>query len=408
MNRGSLPLGFTVATLLLVLQACGGEAGPDGPGDVAVTDSAGIRIVDNTGDGVWSDGESWGVDEIFRVGGIDAETDAMFGQIISVDVDDRGRVFVADQQARRVSVFDADGALLSTVGQPGSGPGEIGPMFMGMFERGGEVWTIDPGSQGIQKFSPDGEFLGATPFDIMGGVPIRMDEVGTAVVAQRRSMEMDGSLGARGDAVTTIGVDTADTLMVLPAGESVTLQGGMPEFNFFAPEPLWDAAADGSTVRGMNNAFRFEIRDPSGELTRIVMRNVDAQPVTEQAQRAVLDAVREQMVQAGAPEQMVQPIIDQATFAETFPPVAQVLLEVDGHLWVQRTGALSDVAEDEALDLQDLGSPLWDVFDPEGVFLGQIELPGRFQPLRMIDGVLWGLDRDDLDVSSVVGMRVVR
>ncbi len=409
MNRFSLPAGTLIAGLLLTLQACGGDSGSAGPDGVTVTDSAGVRIVENTGDGAWSDGEAWGVEEVFRVGGIDAGTDAMFGQIISVDVDDAGRVYVADQQARKVSVFGEDGALVSSFGQAGSGPGEIGPMFMGMFERGGEVWTIDPASQGIQRFSVDGEFLGATPFNIMQGVPIRMDEVGNSVIAQRRSMGTDGaSMGTEGDPVTTVGAETTDTIMVLPAGETISMQGGMPEFSFFAPEPLWDAADDGSTVQGINDSYRFEIRDADGSLTRIVSRDVEGQPVTPGVERAVLDLMRDQMTQAGAPAEMLQPILEQATFAETFPPVAQVLLEANGHLWVQRTSDLSDFADDEDIDIQDLGAPRWDVFDPDGVFLGQIELPGAFQPLRMIDGVLWGLDRDDLDVASVVGMRVVR
>ncbi|HKK92577.1 MAG TPA: hypothetical protein VJ925_04050, partial [Longimicrobiales bacterium] len=111
MNRSSLPAGTLIAGLLLALQACGGDSGTAGPEGVTVTDSAGVRIVENTGDGTWDSGEAWGVEEMFRVGGMDADTDAMFGQIVSVDVDDMGRVYVADQQARRISVFSDEGTF---------------------------------------------------------------------------------------------------------------------------------------------------------------------------------------------------------------------------------------------------------------------------------------------------------
>ncbi len=401
-----------VPTALLALPflvaGCGGDGTSGGASGATVTDSAGVRIVENSGSGSWIGDDRWSVEEVFRVGGIDAGPDAQFGAVISVDVDAQGRVYVADQQARQVSVYSSEGELVSRAGAPGDGPGEIGAMFMGMFERNGEIWTIDPGSQGIQRFDPNGEFLGAIPFNIMSGVPIRMDEIDAGVVAQRRSMGMDGSTVGGGDAVATIGTETPDTLLVLPAGEGFTMQGGVPQYNFFAPEPIWDVADDGSTVRAMNDVYRFEIRNPAGELSTIVIRDVPPQPVTETAQRKILDGVREMMIQAGAPPQAVEPILAQATFAETFTPVAQVLLEADGHLWVQRTGQLAEVVEEDDFDMQDLGAPIWDVFDADGVYLGQLDLPGRFQPLRMIDGVLWGLDRDELGAPSVVGMRVVR
>jgi hypothetical protein len=401
----ALPTGLLALTLLAM--GCGGD-GAAGGSNATVTDSAGIRMVENSGSGEWAPDDRWSVEEIFRVGGLEAGSDAQFGAVISVDADPAGRVYVADQQARQVSIYSPEGELLSRAGSPGEGPGEIGAMFMGMFERNGEIWTIDPGSQGIQRFDRSGEFLGATPFNIMGGIPIRMDEIDSGVVAQRRSMGMDGSTAGGGDAITTIGSDATDTLMTLPVGEGFSMQGGLPQYHFFAPEPIWDVADDGSTVRGMNSVYRFEIRNPVGELTTIVMRDVAQQPVSETARRKVLEGVREMMIQAGAPPQAVEPILQQATFAESFPPAAQVLLEADGHLWVQRTGQLAEVVEEEDFDMQDLGAPVWDVFDADGIYLGRLDLPGRFQPLRMIDGVLWGIDRDEFGAPSVVGMRVVR
>lgn len=408
MNRSSLSAGPAIAALLLLLQACGGDSSSAGPDGVTVTDSAGVRIVENSGDGTWTDGEAWTAEEVFRVGGIDAETDAMFGQIVSVDVDDEGRVYVADQQARQVSVFSDDGTLLRTVGQPGSGPGEIGQMFMGMFERDGEVWTIDLGGQGVQRFGLEGEFLGNTPVNVMSGIPIRMDEIESGVLAQRRAMGADGAMGATGDAVTTIGAETTDTITVLPIGQTVTMSGGEAQMVMLAPEPIWDVADDGSWVEGMQQQYRFEVYDADGRLDRVVIRDVEPQPVTEGVERVIRRALRDQMQAMGAPAEAMEPMLQQMQFADTMPMVAQLLLEGDGHLWVQKTGDIAELADDENFDLQSLGLPMWDIFDAEGVYLGQLALPQRFQPLRLIDGVLWGIELDDLDVQSVVGMRVVR
>jgi len=392
--------------LLLVAGACSGTE--SGSSDATVTDSAGVRIVTSSGSGSWTEEERWTLEEVFRVGGFEAEENARFGSVLAVDVDDAGRVYAADQQAREVRVFEADGSFVGVVGSPGEGPGEIGPMLMGVYERDGEVWTIDPMGQGIQRFDVEEGYLGSIPFNVMGGVPIRMDEVERGIFAQRRSVGMDPSEEASGDPVVMIGTETPDTLMVLEAGESLVMQGGMPQYSFFAPEPAWDVNEAGATARARSDRYSIEMRDPSGTLFTIVRREVAPQPVTEGLRREVLAAVRQQMEDVGAPPPMIEQILQQSGFAEEVPVLVQLLLEEDGTLWVQRTGDVADRADEPDFNIQDLGSPNWDVFDPEGVLLGQLTLPGRFQPLRMIDGVLWGIDRDELDTQSVVGMRVVR
>jgi hypothetical protein len=55
-----------------------------------------------------------------------------------------------------------------------------------------------------------------------------------------------------------------------------------------------------------------------------------------------------------------------------------------------------------------MGSNEWDVFDAEGRYLGVLAFPLRFQPIREVDGVIWGVERDEFDVQSVVGYRVLR
>lgn len=399
-------------TTALFLAGCGGDGPAGGSAGATVTDSAGVRVVENSGSGVWAAGGAWTTEEIFRVGGLDAGDDAQFGSIVAVDVDDEGRVYVADQQARQVSVFEPDGTLANRFGEAGQGPGELSPMFMFMLERDGEVWTVDLSAQGIQRFTRSGQFVGTIPFNMMGGIPVRFDETETAVVAQRRSMGMapggDVSIGGTGDAITTIGTPEPDTLVVLPPGETARVEGGEARIVLFAPEPVWDIARDGSSVRGMMQTYRLEVFDAEGRLQRIVTRDVAAQPVTDRFRDAILDRFRRQVEAMGQPMEVVEPMLRQIEFADSIPVMAQVFLEPDGHLWVQQATDTESLEEDDGLELNDLGAPRWDVFDPQGIYLGQLELPGRFGPLRIVDGVLWGLERDDLEVLSVVGMRVVR
>jgi hypothetical protein len=73
---------------------------------------------------------------------------------------------------------------------------------------------------------------------------------------------------------------------------------------------------------------------------------------------------------------------------------------------VQRIQTADQVQDPADFDPQDLGSPDWDVFDDQGRYLGIVTMPGRFQPLRLVGDVLYGIERDEYDVQSVVGYRM--
>jgi hypothetical protein len=55
----------------------------------------------------------------------------------------------------------------------------------------------------------------------------------------------------------------------------------------------------------------------------------------------------------------------------------------------------------------DFGSRTWDVFDAEGRYLGVVNMPPRFQPVRFLGNVIYGIQRDELDVQYVVKLQVV-
>ena len=398
------------ALLLSLLAACGGS---EGGGEWAgmVRDSAGVAIVDNPAEGVWSPEDAWTVEEVFRVGGMDAGSEAEFGSVIGVDVDEAGRVFVADQQGRQIRVFDSEGAFLRTVGAPGEGPGEFGPAVMGVFVSHDTVLVPDMSNQRISVFSPEGEPLPPRRLALQDGIPIRWDETSDGeLVAQRRGFEAEGIDALEdGDPIATVPAEGVESrvLATLPKGQSFQISGGAPSFRIFEPEPIWDLAGQDRVAYGMNDVYRIEIWQ-DGRLQRVVTRPVQPVEVTEGEERRIRDMTRDMMSSTGAPPQAVEQILGQMEFADSYPVFAQVILSEDGFLWVQRIRTSRDVPEGVEWSAQDLGSNEWDTFDPEGRYLGVVEFPLRFQPLRKIADVMWGLERDDFDVQSVVGYRVVK
>lgn len=413
--RGRMPrtmLSVALAAALATAACAGGEGG-DGAWEGEVTDSAGIPVVQNPARGLWAPADAWTVEEVFRVGGMDADTALQFGSVFGVDVDGAGHVLVLDQQVPTVRVFDADGGLTSRIGTPGQGPGELGRAVMGVFEEGGEVRIPDVANARISVYALDGTFIENVPFNPMEGIPIRWDEDGDGRVAvQRRTMTMENGapvMGGSGDVVVTLGLGAVptDTLATLPAGQSFSMEGGRPRMVIFAPEPIWDLSANGDMATAVNSDFRIEIIR-NGEVVRVVTRDYEPVPVTEAEQRDIIRMTTQLMEDMGQPPQVVEMMAQAMEFAENYPAFNQLLLATDGSLWVQRVRTAGDVPEGVQWSAEDMGSNEWEVFDGEGRYLGVVALPLRFQPLREVDGVLWGVDRDELDVQAVVGLRIIR
>ncbi len=401
----------TVAGLcaLSLLTACGGDARPGGEEwGGSVSDSAGVMIVTNPEEGLWDGEAAWTVVEEYRVGGMAAETEAQFGAVVGLDLDAAGNVYVADQQASMVRVFSPEGSFIRTIGSPGQGPGEIGAALAAVFVVGDEVWAADVANQRVNRYSLEGEVHASIPLDFTQGAPFRWDEIaGDRVLVQTRNIAALGTgQAAGGDPIVFFGEEIGDTLIVLPEGMSMTIVGGVPQFRFFEAEPVWDASNDGRLTSAVNSGYRVEIRGADGTLERVVTRPFVPRPVQESDQQVMLDGIRQLLSDQGAPPQAVELIMGQATFADHYPAFAQVLAGPAETLWMQRLVTPQDMAETGTFDLQNFGSDDWDVFDAEGRYLGVMSMPDRFTPLRVTDDAFWGVQRDELDVPSVVRYRL--
>jgi hypothetical protein len=79
--------------------------------------------------------------------------------------------------------------------------------------------------------------------------------------------------------------------------------------------------------------------------------------------------------------------------AEAFPPevpgFTELLASAGGYVWAKRFSMLG------------VNENSWGVFDPDGLFLGNVDLPNRFSLMEVSDDYLLGVSRDDLDVERV-------
>lgn len=397
------------AGLAALAAACAGDGGNEWQG--TVRDSAGIAIVENPTRGMWSADERPTITEVMRIGTTEGAAEQQFGLIAGIDVDADGHIYVLDQQSQSVRVFGPDGTFLREMGGPGGGPGELGQGVFGLLLTAGDTVLVpDPAQARITRYAPDGTVVESTPLNVANGIPMRweltpertlINQVRTFPVppqpGQPPSEMRDWLLVRASDG------SVRDTIMELPVGQTFQFQQGGARIRLFEPEPVWTLATDGRIIFGMNSEYRLNVLDASGQLQRIITFPYERRPVTEADQAAFREAIQEAWQNAGVPPAAMDQLLAGLSFAETYPAFANLIGGPDGTVWVQHVRTAEEVAAAGGeFDAQDVGASDFDVFDPEGRFLGVLGLPDRFQPWRIIGNRIYGVWRDDLDVQHVM------
>ncbi len=408
MNTGSVQSAVLAS---LVLVACSG-------GDIewtgTVVDSAGITIVQNPAEGVWTENSGWGIEEVLRIGMTDGDPDYMFGSIGGISVSSTNLIYVFDSQASLIRAYDQQGVLQHSFGSAGGGPGQFspraGPILLG---PGDTLLVPDLGTQRVNRFTASGEEAGSYRIVLQDGIPVRWLETEAGeIVNQVRPVSFDGS--ETGDSLDLVAVRNAeglaiDSLIQFRSGESFSFGGGgLPKFKFFPPEPIWALASNGAIWHGMNNEYRIGLYE-NATLTRVITKPFERPPLTEGDRDAMLTAIRGFMENAGSPPQLWPAIRQGITFTEFYPAYAQFRSGPNGSLLVQHLLRLVELSEDELEDINPqvgFGSPNWDVFDSQGRLLGVLRMPDRFQPTRFVANSIYGVWRDDLDVQYVMKLRI--
>jgi hypothetical protein len=359
----------------------------------------GSATLDEVPAGVW--GETTLVEELAL--GVEVGADEyMFGYIASIAVGSDGTMYVSDRQQNVVRMYDVDGTYVRDIGRRGQGPGEYASApALGMLPDGALVME-DGSTSRISFFSREGEYLDSFPIGPSSGIVVEREgniltwrfEGGGEMARYSRSGEDVGrvEIPPRNQA----GAAT----FVLAFGEGDIYP--FPTETQSAWSPL------GYVVTGRNDAYDIELRKPEGTIH--LRRDIERAPMNREEQ-AEWEAFRQTLVErvrSQGRDTEFEPIPD------VKPYFRQIHAGEDGRIWVFRYVAaekrhdIEPVPERPDRPLLTWREPwTYDVFEPDGTFLGAVVVPETLRPHLFRGEHIWGALTDENDVEQVVRLRVV-
>ena len=321
--------------------------------------------------------------EELRIGaalGTDIDDPELFGQVISLAVDEDENTYVADYQSGEIRVFDREGNFVQTIGRRGEGPGEFRVLAGVVWDRGSSVlWAVDAGGRRFNVFDRAGLGLATQPYgrdSYNAQIPWTgySDLIGFMYYSEPRDFDMllkartspDGELAIVDSLAVPQGLGEMDTYSAGLEIRVVPLQ----------PETSHAVGPHGGVWLSTSSEFRLHKVDFSGD----TVRTVELRRPARQLSRSERDSVAKanDLPTGRIPRQM--------------PVIGRHLAGPNGWIWVPVEG-----------------DSTWEVFDDFGYHVGRVTSPVPLDsPPRIVPGAgtITGVTTDELGVQYVVRLRV--
>jgi len=368
------------------LCACGAPSLASGPW-IATQDTSGDTILIETISGsIW--GKIVSLREDLRLGRLEGPDEELFGEVTEVAVGPEGDIFVFDTQLPALRQFDANGDFVRTIGREGEGPGEYSKRPDGLLvDRTGRIVLRDPDLTRLTAYTSEGQFLG-----VLGGarglhsLRSRMVATDTAGTIYIKILMIDPGPGMPTPWPIGLEVRDAEGLVIDTIPPPLMADG--EQASRFEIHPF------GALVVGSSDVYGFEIRSPDGTLVKVRM---PFQPVRyTEAELARLRAAMRPIVAADGGQEPDLPAVKPAFLEFFFGP--------QGRIWVRRP--ISPSSGTQANPDPRYEPSVFDAFDPDGSYLGEIDFPENGWPVAFSDTHVYVIEKGEYDEQYVVRYRL--
>lgn len=398
--------------VLWLASACAGGGAESNR--TAERDSAGIAIVDNS-----PPYPEWRLDGAaeLRIGV--AEGDAAY-QLHDVRFAARlsdGRIVLIDGGASEIRWYSASGEHRSSVGRRGAGPGEFLGIRSAILTDGDTLVVHDAQNQRITWLSP-AETI-ARDESVPGFVAGELSLLGTRssgrtlVSDSRPTFQFGSEFNYSRDTLTILAYSAVgtDTVRQVPGSEAATwvrYTNGRPTATMQMEIPFGYVTLAAATsqwiVVANGEQHQLEMMDEAGRVVRLVRRGDHTPRLPSSADRdAFIEHMEEQARRRGVLDPAIagQAARDRLALlpgSHTVPSFDRLMVDADDRIWVRDFVAARSDGQAEA----------WSVHDASGRVLARVILPAGFAIMHIASNHVTGVERDDVDVQSVVVYRIER
>lgn len=422
-RRRAVP-GSALAGFLVVAACLGSDAGGGG------ADPAGlVTVIDSTADSVYAlvDGAVPPaavrrlVEELQIAPA--ADDTSLFTEVRGFAVDQAGRLWVFDQPTRSILLFGADGVLIRRIGREGGGPGEFrhnGGM-LALPDTGVALW--DGQNARISFFDAAGELQGSWP--TRGGFTtsnaLFADTSGTFYLRRPVTPPRAGEILGRMGLVRLNPEDGSFRDSLLPTDLEVQREAYVAQRregrenvstsstgSRYQPNYLWAWHPDGYFVVAHGGRYEIIISPPAAKPI-VIRRDPPRVPVPAEEIEEERAFITWSMRQTDPGWSFSGPALP-----ETKAPLSSIAVTRDGRIWARVATPSERIPEAERVPSRDPERPVitfrspvaYEVFAPDGRFLGRVDFPPRTVLVEADGDTVWGLGRDADGLPAVLRLRI--
>jgi hypothetical protein len=380
---------------------CGAE--PPASDRFTLRDSAGVAIAVSTAP-AWEDdpGARWVIDTVPRLDltTTGAGPEHEFYRAVDGTVLADGRIVIANAGSSEVRVYDEDGRFLQAAGREGEGPGEFNQIsVLGVLP--GDTLAVFSWPDRWTILAPDLSVVRMTNLGVRAWNPMTLGAREVATVELFASMlEHEGGTGLIRPPAAVVKRDAGsgevlDTLWSGPGYEELMVIEGERRLGmspFFGKGPAYDTH-DGQLWVGASDAMTYRVIGADGSLLRIVQVPTYDLTVTPE----MMEREREGYLGAD-PSPRLRRLLGLLPEPDTRPAYRDFFVDSEGHLWAGGLRTRTNYDDPWAFE----------IFGPEGEWLGSLEVPARFDLFEVGPDYLLGSRRDALDVEHVQLLPLLR
>lgn len=300
----------------------------------------------------------------------------MFQNINTLGIDEGENLYVLDELAGNIKVFDQKGNFLKTIGKKGQGPGEFGMPISLAITPSQNIIVNDMGQRKILFFDIEGNYLKqfsiADKFlffgpmvtstgDLIASHTIPQDSPVTELT--KFNQELEPLL-----TFTSIPVDKPPAVNIFVARSLSSLRWTLTDND----EIIWGDIK--------NPEYELYVHNQEGTIIKKITRNYDPLPITFEDKDKLMEETFGQ-----------SPMRDQwdVRFPDNYPAYMGFSTDDEGHILVRRY----EKQENEQ-------GGLVDIFDSDGRYMAQVRL--KMNPLIFKKGHMYTIEEDE------EGFRVVK